>query len=60
MRRLVTTAAMVSVLAGAGLSGQVPYQRLVDAAKTPGDWLTYNGGYFGHRHSALDQITPPT
>ncbi len=57
MRRLVTTAAMVSVLAGAGLSGQVPYQRLVDAAKTPGDWLTYNGGYFGHRHSTLDQIT---
>jgi alcohol dehydrogenase (cytochrome c) len=57
MRRLVTTAAMVSVLAGVGLSGQVPYQRLVDAAKTPGDWLTYNGGYFGHRHSTLDQIT---
>lgn len=57
MKRLVMTAALVSALSGAVLSGQVPYQRLVDAAKTPGDWLTYNGGYFGHRHSTLDQIT---
>lgn len=57
MRRLVLTAAVVSALSGAVLSGQVPYQRLVEAAKTPADWLTYNGGYFGHRHSTLDQIT---
>ncbi len=57
MRQLVLTAAVVSALSGAVLSGQVPYQRLVDAAKTPGDWLTYNGGYFGHRHSTLAQIT---
>jgi alcohol dehydrogenase (cytochrome c) len=57
MRRLVLTAAVVSALSGAVLSGQVPYQRLVDAATTPGDWLTYNGGYFGHRHSTLNQIT---
>lgn len=57
MRRLVLAAAVVSALSGAVLSGQVPYQRLVDAAKTPGDWLTYNGGYFGHRHSTLAQIT---
>lgn len=56
MKRLMTVA-VVSVLSGVVLSGQVPYQRLVDAAKTPGDWLTYNGGYFGHRHSTLDQIT---
>jgi len=56
MRRLAT--AIVGMLfSGAALSGQVPYQRLVDAATTPGDWLTYNGGYFGHRHSGLDQIT---
>ncbi len=57
MRQLVLTAAVVSALSGAVLSGQVPYQRLVEAAKTPADWLTYNGGYFGHRHSTLDQIT---
>jgi alcohol dehydrogenase (cytochrome c) len=56
MRRLATL--MAVVLAGAALHGQVPYQRLVDAAKTPGDWLTYNGNYLGHRHSALRQLTP--
>ena len=49
---LVGTRFMPS-LSGAVLDGQVPYKRLVDAAKTPGDWLTYNGGYFGHRHSTL-------
>ena len=44
------------VVGGAILSGQVPYQRIVDAAREPGSWLTYNGGYFGHRHSTLDEI----
>ena len=38
--------------------GQVPYQRIVDAAREPGNWLTYSGNYEGHRHSALYQITP--
>jgi alcohol dehydrogenase (cytochrome c) len=49
----------VAVVAGSGaaLSGQVSYQRIVDAAKEPGAWLTYSGGYFGQRYSALDQIT---
>ena len=56
MRRLAMAAA-VMVLSGAVLSGQVPYQRIVDAATTPGDWLTYNGGYFGHRHSPLTELT---
>jgi glucose dehydrogenase len=45
------------VVSGAVLAAQVPYQRLLDAAKEPGSWLTYSGDYFGHRHSALDQIT---
>ena len=56
MRRLAMAAA-VMVLSGAVLSGQVPYQRIIDAATTPGDWLTYNGGYFGHRHSPLTELT---
>ena len=56
----MTRVAMVAagmVVGGAMLGGQVPPQRIVDAAKEPGSWLTYNGGYFGHRHSTLDQIT---
>ena len=37
---------------------QVPYQRIVDAQKEPGNWLTYSGNYAGHRYSPLAQITP--
>jgi len=37
---------------------QVPYDRIVRAAAEPHNWLTYNGGYFSQRHSALTQITP--
>lgn len=56
MKRLAMVMAAVAV-SGAALSGQVPYQRIVDAAKEPGAWLTYSGGYFGQRYSTLDQIT---
>lgn len=34
----------------------VPASRLVAAAKTPEEWLTYSGDFAGHRHSALAQI----
>lgn len=37
---------------------QVPYERIRDAAKEPGNWLTYSGNYHGHRHSPLAEITP--
>ena len=36
---------------------QVPYDRIVQAAKEPGNWLTYSGNYEGHRFSPLTQIT---
>jgi len=34
----------------------VPYQRIRDAHKEPGNWLTYSGNYTGQRYSLLDQI----
>ena len=37
-------------------SAQVPYERILNAADEPENWLTYNGGYSAQRHSALDQI----
>ena len=37
---------------------QVPYERIRDAAKEPGNWLTYSGNLAGHRHSPLTEITP--
>jgi alcohol dehydrogenase (cytochrome c) len=32
-------------------------RRLLEAEKDPKQWLTYAGGYDGHRHSLLTQIT---
>ena len=35
---------------------QVTSERIVRAAEEPGNWLTYSGGYFSQRYSALKQI----
>jgi alcohol dehydrogenase (cytochrome c) len=37
---------------------QVPYGRIVNARKEPGNWLTYSGNYAGHRFSPLTELTP--
>tara|TARA_B100001964_G_scaffold232451_1_gene288272 strand:+ start:1042 stop:2715 length:1674 start_codon:yes stop_codon:yes gene_type:complete len=37
---------------------QAPYERILNAADEPENWLTYNGGYMSQRHSLLDQINP--
>ena len=39
-------------------TAQVPYRRLVEASREPGQWLSYSRTYDGQRHSPLDQITP--
>jgi alcohol dehydrogenase (cytochrome c) len=39
-------------------AAQVPYRRLVEAGREPGQWLSYSRTYDGQRHSPLDQITP--
>lgn len=36
---------------------QVPFERIINAAEEPHNWLTYNGGYSSQRYSELDQIT---
>jgi alcohol dehydrogenase (cytochrome c) len=38
------------------VSGQVSYQRLLDADREPGNWMTYSGSYRSHRFSSLNQI----
>ncbi len=53
MRRL----SLLLSLAGA-LSAQVTFDRLVNAAKEPQNWLTYSGNMMSQRYSPLDQITP--
>ena len=50
---------LVLCLIASAVVGQVkvPYQRILDSATEPGNWLTYGGNYAGHRYSTLDQIT---
>ncbi len=64
-RRPTLAAAAAAVLAlTAGLLAQPPaaglpvtYARLLDAAREPGNWLTYSGDYRSHHFSSLQQIT---
>jgi alcohol dehydrogenase (cytochrome c) len=44
--------------AGLGLSAQIPYSRIEQAAREPQNWLTYSGRLDGQRYSELRQITP--
>ena len=57
-RRVALAAAILIGLGSAGLSAQVPSERLEAAAEAPADWLTYSGTYFSQRYSELDQVTP--
>lgn len=36
----------------------VPFERIVNADREPGNWLTYSRNYQGHRHSPLTELTP--
>ncbi len=46
------------LLFASALAAQVPYERIVNADREPGSWLTYSRNYLGHRFSPLTQITP--
>jgi alcohol dehydrogenase (cytochrome c) len=46
------------VVAAGGLRAQVTWERLLNAAKEPQNWLTYSGTYSSQRYSTLTQITP--
>ncbi|HKW98547.1 MAG TPA: PQQ-dependent dehydrogenase, methanol/ethanol family [Bryobacteraceae bacterium] len=35
---------------------QVSFERIKQAEREPGNWLTYSGNYSAHRHSPLNQI----
>lgn len=45
-------------LLASALAAQVPYERIVNADREPGSWLTYSRNYSGHRFSPLTHITP--
>jgi len=46
----------VFLIAAASLSAQVPFQRIVDADKEPGNWLTYSRTLNGQRYSPLAEV----
>lgn len=56
-RLLLLLGALAAIDPEASLA-QVPYERIRNAAREPGSWLTYSGTYAAHRFSTLDQITP--
>ncbi len=47
---------VIAACLAASLFGQVTYQRLLEADREPGNWMTYSGNYGGFRHSRLQQI----
>src|SRR5215471_10110461 len=53
LRAVVLLFASVAIL-----NAQVTYDRLLNAAKEPQNWLTYSGTYASQRYSTLSQITP--
>ncbi|MFI5093457.1 MAG: PQQ-dependent dehydrogenase, methanol/ethanol family [Candidatus Acidiferrum sp.] len=50
-------AGMLSAVLSAAAFGQVPFERIVNADKEPGNWLTYSRDLLGHRYSPLNEIT---
>ena len=51
-------AVLFAAMACAPARAQVTFERLVQAASEPHNWLTFSGDYQATRHSRLDQILP--
>ncbi len=60
LTRLVRLQSTLLALLSCHLQAQSPltYERLLNAAREPQNWLTYGGDYFSNRYSRLAQITP--
>src|SRR5436189_542741 len=46
----------VLLLSCSAAFAQVPFERIVNADKEPGNWLTYSRDFQGHRFSPLSEI----
>jgi alcohol dehydrogenase (cytochrome c) len=53
--RLLAVGLMLALFVSHALT-QVTFERLVNSAKEPQNWMTYSGDYSGRRFSGLDQI----
>jgi alcohol dehydrogenase (cytochrome c) len=50
-------AILFALLLAVELSAQLTYDRIRQAVREPGNWLTYHGSYDAQRFSALDEIS---
>jgi alcohol dehydrogenase (cytochrome c) len=55
---ITALALLAELLVHAQVAPNVTYERLLNAASEPQNWLTYSGGYASNRYSRLTQITP--
>jgi len=55
--RRLTFALLTAFCWQVSASAQVTYERLLNAGKESGNWMTYSGSYRSWRYSSLDQIT---
>ena len=53
--QILAAGLMLAAFGGHSLA-QVTFERLVNSAKEPQNWMTYSGDYSGKRYSALDQV----
>jgi alcohol dehydrogenase (cytochrome c) len=53
--RILAAGVMLAPFANLALA-QVSFERLVNSAKEPQNWMTYSGDYSGRRFSGLDQV----
>ncbi len=60
IRKLAVPAVFAVCAAGGAVADDVPFQRIVDAAKEPHNWLTHHGTLEAHRYSTLNQINKDT
>ncbi|MBV9771765.1 MAG: PQQ-dependent dehydrogenase, methanol/ethanol family [Bryobacterales bacterium] len=58
MARSTFVLMLAAVSGSVRLLAQVSFDRLLQAAETPQDWLMYSGSYLSQRYSNLDQINP--
>ena len=56
LKHILALALVIVASSGWASAQNVSYQRILNADKTPQDWLTYGGDYQSHRFSGLTQI----
>jgi alcohol dehydrogenase (cytochrome c) len=54
----MTIRALVLLMAPATLVAQVSFERILNAAREPHNWLTYSGTFLSQRYSTLSQVAP--